>query len=615
MNRLRPLSTAIRPLEGPEGPEAFASYVDRLAAGQLIPVPVSTIMYHTGLISEDAHDARMPVGYGIDLSPGQRLAFARACRLTPENIQQMLLRDLDGVVFDLTGLNLQDINSIMTVTRNEWSGASGSACCPACLEENGAWRLRWKLWTSFVCLTHGLLLVARCPRCERRTGNYRPDLGNQPRFITHVPVPGLCANPLGKGVAGTGRASRPCGCDLREVETADLSSESRLLEAQHKINAVLDGAAPAVLGEPVTPVAYFGHLRSLLALARHAGQPGDLGTLPLFLEQAWQQACEGRDDLREVEAGKRGTAFHAYKAAPDDPRLVAAILPWAVELLASPDQAGITEGLRPLVERSRTIRGSAVRALGRDFHLDGPLAAALNEVMAHRALTHRTVGHLAASGTGEYRTFKTEHVPQLIWQEDYDRDFRPLLEGLSIEELSARVAVSMALVRLTGQYSVADSAFPLGLGGLFKGASTNPMMIHLGQTGDKDAFARALHTLATRLEGPGPHRDYRAAQQALEDFVELDADAWENCRNAAGLQPTKSAALQRNAAAWIWAQILSSHPNFSPALRSRASAQASAREMYRRFEATHLNTLREALTVQARWMEEELGLAPPSSSP
>ncbi|GBF03898.1 hypothetical protein DAERI_010070 [Deinococcus aerius] len=608
MTRLRPLSSVPFPLDGPEGPEAFASYVDRLAAGQLIPVPVSTILFKTGLLVEDRHDAPLHPGYGIDLTAAQRETFAQVCRLDPGELQTMLLRDLDGVAFDLSGLDVRDTNSVRKVALREWSGASGSACCPECLSETGGWRVRWRLWTSFVCLTHGRLLVARCPRCENRTGNYRPDQSNGPRFITHPPVPGLCANSMPRGASGQGRAAQPCGGDLRTVGTVDLSAAPRLLGAQRVVNAVLDDRQAVVTGQVVPALVYFRHLRSLVAVALHAAQPGDLGPLPPPIARALDESCEERDDERRRSAGRRGTRLHPYKAAPVDPRLVAATLPWAVELLASPDQAALTAGLRRVIDRSRDIRGSAVRALGRDFHFEGPLARALDEVLAPRALTHRTVGHLAPGGTGAYRTFSPARVPHLIWREDYDRDFRPLLEGSGLTEQAARVTISMALVRLTGPYTVRESAAQLGLDGRFKGTSTNPMMTHLGQTGGKDAFGDALHALATRLEGPGPHRDYRAAEQALEEFADLDAETWDACRNAAGISASKSAAMRRGAAAWVWSEILSSHPYFSPALQPGASNQDSLREMYRRFEEQRLDSLKEVLTVHRRWMEGELGL-------
>lgn len=41
---VRPLSSVPSLLGGPEGPESFASFVDRLAAHQLVPVPITTLL-------------------------------------------------------------------------------------------------------------------------------------------------------------------------------------------------------------------------------------------------------------------------------------------------------------------------------------------------------------------------------------------------------------------------------------------------------------------------------------------------------------------------------------------------------------------------------------------
>ncbi|MER7468644.1 TniQ family protein [Streptomyces sp. NPDC097981] len=53
-----------------------------------------------------------------------------------------------------------------------------SRYCPGCLAENeGRWQLTWRLSWAFVCTRHKLLLLDRCPRCERhppvaRLGRY-----------------------------------------------------------------------------------------------------------------------------------------------------------------------------------------------------------------------------------------------------------------------------------------------------------------------------------------------------------------------------------------------------------------------------------------------------------
>ena len=483
----RPLSSVPRPLSGVEGPEAFGSFVERVAARQLEPTSVWTILVETGLLPQDRFDAPMPVAYGINLTPEQHEAFVHVCKLEPGELEGLLLRSLDGVAFDLSGLNLADGDSVRAVGAREWAGFAGSACCSACLGETGGWRLRWRLWTSFVCLTHGRLLINRCPGCGQRTAVFRRGQGTRPLFATHMPRPGHCGNGVPHGRRTAEKAGWPCGHDLRDVPSPDLSGTPRLLATQRAVNAVLNqqgrGRGAVVAGQQVSALTYFGHLRSLVALALHAAQPADLGELPLWIALALHDVCERRDAERLRTAGVRGTRDHPYKAAPDDTRLVAATLPWATELLASPDQAGITAGLRPLIERSREVRGSAVRALGRDFHLKGPLAAALAEVLAPRANFQRGLGHLAPAGTGKYRTFSPSLVPHLIWQEDYERDFLPLLEGSGIGETAARVAIGLALVRLTGPHPLPASVTLLGLDGLSKGASSNPMVGHLGRTG------------------------------------------------------------------------------------------------------------------------------------
>lgn len=578
------------------GSESFASFIDRLAAHQLVPVPVTTILAASGIIPEDRYDA-LPAGYGIDLTPEQRIAFARVCGLSEVEVNSMLMRQFDGIAFDLTGLAVTDANSVRSTAHREWAGFAGSACCPACLRESGGgWHLRWKLWTSFVCMEHGVLLVDRCPRCERRTGSYRADQGNRPRFATHVPVPGRCANSLAVGAGGAGQAARPCGQDLGAIPVIDLSDAPRLLQAQQDINAVLRLRTGQVAGQQVPALVYFRHLRSLVALALHATQPDDLGELPRPIHDALDDYVVRRDDIRAGERGRRGTSIHPYKAAPGDVRLIAATLPWAVEVLGQPDQLALTEVLRPMIDRTRTIRRSSIRAVGRDFHLEGALKLALSRILISRAPLRHTIGHLAPAGTGAYRTFRPEHVPHLILKDVYERDFRLLLAGSGVGATAARVAISVALVMLTGQHSRKSAIRLLGLEGLHKGTSLPVVMVHLKEREHLEVFQIALHALADRLEGPGPHLDYRAAQRQLEAFRMVDTDTWLNLGEAAGVQVSDREAQRRNAAAWVWAEVLSSDPMLSPAMRgSTPRERESLLKGYRDFMSLHQAELEPAL--------------------
>ncbi|MGX9687363.1 TniQ family protein [Deinococcus wulumuqiensis] len=593
---MRRLTSVPECLEGKGGSESFASFIERLAAHQLVPAPVTTLLAATGLIAEDRYDA-LPAGYGIDLTPQQRRDFATVCDLSLDEVDSMLMRQFDGVAFDLTGLDVADASSVRTVAHREWAGFAGSACCPACLQENGgAWLLRWKLWTSFVCMEHCVLLVDRCPRCERRTGSYRADQGNRPRFATHVPMPGRCANSLAVGAAGTGKAARPCGQDLTCLPAVDLSDAARLLQAQQDVNAVIKRGTGQVAGEQVPALVYFRHLRSLVALALHGARVEDLGELPGPVRNALEDYILRRDDIRYGEAGRKGTSLHPYKAPPGDVRVIAATLPWAVEVLRQPDQLALTEALRPMIERSREVRGSQIRRVGVDFHFDGALEMALSRILAFRAPLRHTVGHLAPAGTGAYRTFRPEHVPHLIWRDDYERDFRPLLAGSGVGETAVRVAISVALVMLTGQHSRKSAVPLLGLEGLHKGTSLPVVMMHLNSTQQVEAFQTALHALADRLEGPGPHRDYRVAQRQLVAFRVVDTATWLNLGEAAGVQVSDREAQRRNAAAWVWAEVLSSDPALSPAMRgSTPQERESLLKCYRDFLHLHQAALEPAL--------------------
>lgn len=244
-------------LDAEGGPESFASHVDRVSAHQVYPLPATTLLARAGVMSADRFDA-LPYGYGVALTDMGLQTFARVFALGEDEVRSMLLSSLDGRAFDLRGLDVNDPSSVRAVASREWAGFAGSSCCPGCLSETGAWRLGWKLWFSFACLSHQVLLMSRCPRCGRRTGNYRADQGNRPRFATLVPRPGFCANLLRTGAGEDGRAARPCGQNLGRVAVLDLQDAPRLLETQRHVNEVLKTDRATVAGEAVPGLGYFG---------------------------------------------------------------------------------------------------------------------------------------------------------------------------------------------------------------------------------------------------------------------------------------------------------------------------------------------------------------------
>ena len=592
-------------LDAGEGPESFASHVDRVAAHQIYPLPATTLLARAGVMTADRFDA-LPYGYGVTLTEEARRTFARVFALSEAEVRAMLLSSLDGRVFDLTGLDVTDPSSVRAVATREWAGFAGSSCCPACLSETGAWRLRWKLWFSFACLTHQTLLMSRCPRCDRRTGNYRADQSNAPRFATLVPRPGYCANPLATGYGGDGRAAQPCGQPLGQVETLSLADAPRLLETQRGVIRALETDTAMVGGEPASGLSYFNQLRSLTAMVIYIDQPQDLGELPAAVYEAARSAFEERDEVREGRRGKKGAVHHPYKAPPTDPALVAAVLPLVCEVLAQPDRESVSEALQPLLHRLRQLRGSGVRTVAREFHFSGMLDAAFGDLLLGRATFDRALGVRAGDQAGRYLDFKPDHVPPLLWLGDYRRDFAPLLTGLNIGETFARATISMALVKLCRDCTWEESVTALGLDGFLTSGNSIRIIGHLREHGHTTAFQEHLHVLGRRLEAQEPRLDHRARRAALEEYRAISLEDWEPVAWATGLKNQKRAALMRNGAAWIWARVTSSAPIFSPALSGDPDRQDSLREVYRRFEKKDLPVLTIHLERLARELEAQL---------
>lgn len=158
---------------------------------------------------------------------------------------------------------------------------SGSRFCPACLTgaanqpgEGGAsgvagvWAAGWLSPLQAVCLTHRVLLVARCPGCGQVpwstsawTSRPRPSW----TCSEHVPVPRWLP---GQPPAAAKGASRSwCGHDLRQVSAPPASD--RDLQVQQHLNAVAEQAAvdpdgPATVCR--TGTTRLEHLHALLEL-------------------------------------------------------------------------------------------------------------------------------------------------------------------------------------------------------------------------------------------------------------------------------------------------------------------------------------------------------------
>ncbi|MEW6421380.1 MAG: TniQ family protein [Deinococcota bacterium] len=571
----------------PVAGQSLPSYLEGLAAGQALPIPLLTALYRTGLIDDECV-AALPAAYGLTLEPDRRREFARLTRLSEAQVEGMLLSRYQGVALDLSALNPRDPNSVRKVAMDSWAFFDSSWICPQCVAETQALQLSWRLPLHFACLHHGVLHADTCPTCGKLFGNIRQGHGGLPLFASQVPRPGHCWNAPPVGQCGDGRSARPCGFDLSQARAYDLKPFPRVLDAQRVILTALDRRQAWVAGRERLTMEYVGHLRSVAALLLYGARIEDFGALPPLLLTAVEAYVEDRDQrlqqrlsLREKEAARGGPTISAYRGTQRSAALMAAVLTPAVELLAADSVGALAEGLAPLVERARAVKQRKLRLMGTDFHFEGPLAEALDAVLAPRAGFALRVGHRSRFVPPGGYHFRPEHLPQLLWLDVYRKDFAPLLAESDIGEDYARRVVSMALVKLTANYSWVQAAEALGLPPGSGTGSANKVMGVLNALQRADTFAEALHALAAELHTRKNHTDYAALRRRLEDFSEVPWDIWCDVTHSTRCLPGKHGGKNRFAAAYVWAQATGGDWRLSPALQG--PKPLVQREMYQRF--------------------------------
>lgn len=572
MRMLHPLPDRVAPVGG----EAFASFVDRVAA--LYRVPLSTALHRTGVTDDDSFRA-LPVGYGVVLAPDRLEAFAHATRLTPERVTGMLLAGYQGGPLDLSGLDMAAPRSVRAVALREWGYFAGSHACPSCLADDGAWRVRWKLPWSFACVRHRRLLIDTCPDCGRRSGIGRRDGMSAPAFPGRVPQPGRCRNALPTGLAGAGRAGLPCDSDLGGAVAHRLATNDPALAAQTTLDALLDAGGAAEL---------FAGLRAVCALVLHHGGPEHVGADAAPAVEAFANHVACRDAVREERGamigagvdGRHGPRTRSWTAVPQSAALMAAVVPAALRVLEPEDPHVVAERLAPLLDTAAaTARGlTVVTRIPHDSGFTPPLRAAFDAWQDGRPRRKAVHRYGVGARTSRRWGVTAAQVPQLLWAEEYRDRFAELLPD-SREHMGRRFA-AMALVKTVEPVTWRQAARRLDLNPRRSVGLVNHYMVVLNSRGHTEAFFTRARDLADRLDAD-PHRvDYGALRRAHAGLADLDPAAWARACREAGVHPGQGAR-RRNAATWVWTELTGGDWRLAPAFRDRDTD--NAREVYRRF--------------------------------
>lgn len=595
MESVRALTRILAPFPG----EAFASYVDRLAAFHNVNLVV--ILHCLGMIDSERHQRIN--GYGILLDEVRLQRVSTATQLPCQAIRKMLLASYDGIAIDLTGVRPNAPESLSRRAISEWAYFYGSHACPHCLRESeGAWQIAWKLPWSFACVKHRCYLVARCPSCNRRLASGRRDRTLTPLFVKHVPKVSLCKNPQPDGAGRMGRSSKPCGHDLTSISTTAASFKK--LRIQMLLNERLSGKSLSILNSEISALQYFRDLRSLCAFILYCAEVDDLGDLPAPEKVAFTAFTEKRNRVlvarSESATPRNSERMRLVWSRQDSPELMGAIVGLATEILESSNDLLMSTLLRPLTERliERTKdRWEVINFFG----FSSRLAPLIEKNTALGSHFDRAIGCRALLSRETLLAFEPQHVPQLLWKGDFDQRFKAFFPR--VQENSARRFCAMALVKLSGQHTWGQSALELGLPVKAGIKMANQCITILGTAGLKEAFGEELRAIATGLSKSQNKIDYRTRREMLSTFSDIPTKIWSEICCAADIDVGQPGRRSRYAAVWLWAELTGGDWRLAPGLAGENTE--SARTVYSKLCKTILPMLASRLCMYGSTLLQE----------
>lgn len=550
--------------------ESFVSWVERVSAS--IDAPVANVLGAFGMTRDGTEGVPF---YGVFLQPWQLERVASCTGHSVARIHSSLLVSLADELPSLRLLPDSQPRRCGGIANSVWASLRGSRCCETCVEESGAWQLRWRLSTALVCTAHGRLLRDRCPRCGLLPG--RGSRRVQPSFRHLVANPGFCANPA----VDSDSCDPRCGRRLAS-SGGDRRATAAERDAQEVVDRVADDRAAVLWGEVVPAAVWFEALRDVVALIKALAQPDDLVAARPATE-AFVQWAQDRDQART-----KGDAAPSLTAPPRAVEFAAALVPNALQAMSTTKAA---EGLECLVRRGAMLGRTRWRAVPSRLGL----GSAVTE--GWRDATRPMVGFSTKASIGRRLGgygFCADHVPHLIPVERFT-ELVHLLPGTSA--LVGRAFLSVALARVAEGCSWAVAATRLGV----SPERAKRLADAVRSRVDADALWLAVQRLGDKWPSYGLV-DYGRRRAALAAVVEIDPVSFSAMRQAVGIGPGWAKACRRNGAAWAWEHVAGGDARTSPALVAAEAvglSRSSVREVYRRFRIWLPGDLRLLLTQWA----------------
>lgn len=382
--------------------EGWHSYLTRRAAQH--GCTVTALSESIGL----CRDGRWPPYHGVALDRGTTMRLAPALGLGIDTIGRMQLSRYDQLAFDLDGLlDAPGIDTTRRVVHRQWTWLSGSTYCPVCLDQDGAWRLTWRLPWVTACLRHRVALRGSCPTCGGVPGLATRLNASAPSRVNAAPDGRLCTHPE------TDRGT--CGADLTRAP-ADTASDDRLARTSLLLE-VISSDSGRVAGRPHTSLQTLSAWRTAIALATR---------LNVVDSKGW-----GRT--------------HRQNNPPRDPDLMDDLMAAAAPLVTAPT---VEAGADVLAQwcASAGIAAPHRGTFDRSCQPSAAIIPVIDAVLARIGRSHTRLQRRLTDAEGRRicRGYNTDDIPQLAWPcslpEHLRGNSRP-------DSRILRAVVAMALVR------------------------------------------------------------------------------------------------------------------------------------------------------------------------
>lgn len=267
--------------------------------------------------------------------------------------------------------------------------------------------------------------------------------------------------------------------------------------------------------------------------------------------------------------------------------MAAAVLPaLRIESARASSDDELMDALAPFAEAARRLRPKHGYLLPRWFSFPPDVTEAyltLWQKTSSHFFIQRTVGEESAIA------IDPELVPQLYWRDRF-AGVVELLDG-PMSEPYIRQFCSMALLRVGREVTWAEAGGLLGLDPEWaidlatRGAGTVKRK-------ERERFWALLRADAEHFARSDVAINYREREQALREFTQIPRDDWFRiCVDAKIHQGQGSK--NRNAAAWLWAELTSGDWRRAPAFNGAASRTEV--ELFRRYSLQSLKILRPIL--------------------